>query len=128
MTPLKEKKKEKTFKDKFDILVKLFLVENKDRIWNKTDFSREYFAAKKLITQYPDFDFFNYPGEFHNKFNSLLGLIGKENKLKLEKLYKEYKYNKEYKEPIEIKLEEKPVILIEKIQIKPKTILEFLDS
>src|SRR5579864_2042517 len=99
----------KTFKEKFDVLVQFFLVEDKNRKWLSQDFSREVFAAKKIIASYPDFDFFYFIPDFYNKFNSLLGLTSKKNKYLLDLKYKEWQNSKSK----EIKLEEKPLINIQ---------------
>lgn len=114
---------QKTFKEKFDVLVQLFLVHDPNRWWNSKDFSREMFAAKKIIANY-DFDFFYFLPDFYNKFNSLLGLMRKENKMKLDLEYKEWQTNKSKK----IKLEDKPLIDIELDETKPSSILEFLNN
>ena len=115
-------KKEKTFKEKFDVLAQLFLVENGVK-WQSSDFGREMAACKRLLTLYPDFDFYFLP-EFCNKFNSLLGLTSKENRIKLDLKYKEWENNKAK----EIKLEDKPVIQLEFTDKKPKNIFEFLNN
>ncbi len=114
----------KTFKEKFDILVQFFLVQNDERKWINKDFSREMMACKRLLNAYPDFEFFYYLYEFYNKFNSLLGLTSKQNKTILDIKYKEWENRKSK----EIKLEEKPVIQLEFNVKKPKNILEFLNS
>jgi hypothetical protein len=114
---------QKTFKQKFDVLVQLFLVENKNK-WENKDFGREMAACKRLINYYPDFEFFYFLPEFNNKFNSLLGLTSKQNKTILDIKYKEWQDKKSN----EIKLEDKPVIQLEFTEKKPKNILEFLNS
>lgn len=114
----------KTFKEKFDVLVQLFLIIDDKRWWDSKDFGREMTAAKRIINNYPDFDFFYFLPDFYNKFNSLLGLTNKENKIKLEKLYKEWENNKKKK----IELQEKQLINIELEEKKPNSILEFLKN
>jgi hypothetical protein len=116
--------KEKTFKQKFDVLVQLFLIPNNNK-WDNKDFGREMAACKRLLNYYPDFDFFYFLPEFTNKFNSLLGLTNKENKNKLDLKYKEWKTKRNK----EIKLEKHPVIKLEFKENKKFTnILEFLDN
>lgn len=114
----------KTFKEKFDVLVQFFLIQDDERKWTSKDFGREMMACKRVLNAYPDFDFFYFLPEFYNKFNSLLGLTSKQNKTILDIKYKEWE-NRNVKE---IKLEEKPVIELQFADKKPKNILEFLNS
>lgn len=113
----------KTIKEKFDVLIQLFLIEE-ERKWQSKDFSREMMAFKRLTNSYPDFDFFYFLPDFYNKFNSLLGLTSKANKTILDIKYKEWENNKSK----EIKLEDKPVIKLEFTDKKPKNIFEFLNN
>ena len=118
--------KEKTYKEKFGILITLFirLDVREEMLWKASDWGRERKACSILLKRYPDFDFFYFLPEFCDKFNSLLGLVGKESKLKLDFKYKEWQDKKSK----EIKLEKNPVIQLDFNIQKPKNILEFLNS
>lgn len=117
--------KEKTFKEKFGILITLFikLDVREKATWKANDWGRERKACSILLKRYPDFDFFYFLPEFCDKFNSLLGLTSKDNKIKLDLKYKEWEDRKSK----EFKLEEHPIIQLEFINKKPKNILEFLN-
>lgn len=113
----------KSFKDKFDILVQLFLVKSETK-WTNSDFARENFAVKRLLKKYPDFDFFYTLNELYNKYNSFLGLQTKYWSNYLDDKWEEFKINKEKNK--EYKLSENPVINIETEKRKARNVIEFL--
>lgn len=114
-------KQEKLPKDKLNILIELFIIKGNTFAWNSTDYKRETFAAKKLLKEYPDFDFFYTLIDLQNKFNSLLGLQTKWNKPKLQERYKKFVDEK----PKEYKLSEQAKLDLP-TNDKPKNIFEYL--
>ena len=112
---------EKTFRDKLNILIELFIIKGNTFSWSPKDYARESFAAKILFNEYPDFDFFYSLIDLQNKFNSLLGLQTKFNKPKLKARYEKFVIEK----PKEYKLENTINIDLS-TENKPKTVLEFV--
>lgn len=113
---------------KYFILTTLFVKKETAALFIDKDWIRENVAAKRLCNWYSDFDFFYYLTEYHNKFNSLLGLASKKMRPELDKKYQEFIINKEKNKPII--LEDKPVIDLG-LEDKPKkysNLIEFLDN
>src|SRR5258706_6192356 len=95
------------FKEKFTILIDLFIKKELAATWESNDWSRERMGAKRLITKYPDFDFFYSLQDLYSKFNSLLGISDKYIK-GLTIRYEDYCIDKEKHKTY--KLEQNPVI------------------
>jgi hypothetical protein len=114
----------KSFKEKFDILVELFLVKQ-ERNWGKSDFSREYMAAKRLLKKYPDFDFFYTLQEIYNKYNSFLGLQTKYWSGFIDNRWKSFIKEKGTKFDISGQV---LIDIIDTKQTKARNLIEFLDG
>lgn len=114
--------------EKYCIMVGLFVKIPRIKTLTDRDWINENVAAKRLCNWYSDFDFFYYLTEYHNRFNSLLGLASKKMRPELDKKYQEFIINKEKNKPII--LEDKPVIDLG-LEDKPKkysNLIEFLDN
>ena len=109
---------------KIDFLVEFFIKPGETFSWSDKDWGRERFACKRLTNDFPDFDFFYTLTDMQGKFNSLLGLLGKFNKTKLQERYKTFVLEKDKNK--QYKMEDLPVIEI-KLENKPaRNILDFV--
>lgn len=106
--------------EKFTILLGLFFKDKKKKL-SKIEWGRECAAAKRLMNKYPDFHFFYSLVELQDKFNSLLGLLNKQNNLLLKEKYDifiEHKQNSKTYDMIdnltkEFDIKEKPTNLMD---------------
>ncbi len=111
--------------DKFFILCELFIRKGTQDNWDTKDWTREKFAAKKLVGKYNDFDFFYSLNHLQGKFNSLLGLMSKKYH-NLDTIWENFVIEKQKNK--KYTLEEKPVVVIDEPIRKARNMIEFLDN
>lgn len=113
------------FNQKMTILVDLFIKKESSINWVAADYGRERGALKRLLTKYPEFDFFYTLNELFGRFNSLCGLM-KGQYHNLDKLYSDYTIDKSKR--VSYTLESSPVIVIEEPKKVYKNVMDFLDN
>jgi len=86
---------------KIDLLVEFFIKPGESFAWSNKDWMREHAACKRITNEFPDFDFFYTLTDMQGKFNSLLGMLGRFWKPKLQERYANFVLekakNKQYK-------------------------------
>lgn len=118
--------------DKLFILIGLFIKPSTRESWVSSDYPKERMAAKRLMNSYSDFQFFYSLTEYNERFNSLLGFIGKKMKAILDDKYQSFLCKKKIlSQTSGTKLEDKPVIELEQFESKPKkakNLMELIDN
>jgi len=119
---------EESFKDKFNILIMLFIKKGNTFAWNSKDYSRECAAAKRLVSKYYDFDFFYFIPELYNNFNSLLGLTGKYWSKKIDEKFSNFLLDKQKNKSYTLSDNTKYVDIEQEIKKPNQTLMEFLSE
>lgn len=115
-----------THKEKISFLIEFFIKKPTPQ-WENFRAKQEFIAASKLLKLYPDIEFFTESPDLKEKFNSLFGILKKENISKLNIKYKDY-INSKNNKPKQYELSTQPLIDIKIQNSNPKNILDFLKT
>ena len=84
--------------------------------------------ANKLLSQFPEIEFWRGFALGVVKFDSLCVFLNKIHNDRLKKEYELFKASKQYTSKKDVILESKPVVEIKIFKSKPRSIMDFVDS